>query len=179
MVMLLDLREIRGSDIRVERTVTPGDFQAGLRDDYRVAASIRLSLRLLKDSAKCRLVGSVSTILELGCCRCLEVFNMPVDVSVDLMYLPNRENSGETESEISEEDLSTAFYQDEQIDLDLMVREQFQLSLPMKPVCDDDCHGLCPVCGINRNHELCSCDTSWRDPRLAALETLLSDGRKG
>ena len=179
MAMLLDLREVRGSDDRVERTVAPADLAAESRDDYTVAAQVRLSLRLLKDAARYRLVGNVTTTLELGCCRCLEAFDVPVDVPIDLMYLPHSENTGEAESEISEEDLSTAFYRDEQIDLDLMVREQFQLSLPMKPLCDDDCRGLCPVCGINRNRERCSCDTSWRDPRLAVLETLLSDGRKG
>ena len=80
---------------------------------------------------------------------------------------------------IAEEDLSTAFYRDEQIDFELMLREQFQLLLPMKPLCRTDCRGLCLACGTNLNSEQCSCDTSWHDPRLAALETLLADPSKG
>jgi uncharacterized protein len=179
MAILLDLREMRGSEDRVERTLDFGDLATESGDDYTVAAPIRLSLRLLKDGAKYRLVGKVTTTLRQQCCRCLEAFDVATDLPIDLMYLPHSENSGEGETELSDEDLSTAFYRDEQIDLEHMVREQFQLSLPMKPLCRDDCDGLCPVCGNNRNRERCSCDTSWRDPRLAALETLLSDGRKG
>jgi len=48
----------------------------------------------------------------------------------------------------------------------------------MKPLCREACLGLCPVCGINLNSERCSCETSWRDPRLANLDTLFSDSRK-
>ena len=118
-------------------------------------------------------------MLELACGRCLEPFELGVKTPVDLLYLPQGENRGEGESEISEEDLSTAFYRDEQIDLDALVREQFQLALPMKPLCSEGCRGLCSKCGINLNRESCSCDTSWRDPRLAALQSLLADGRKG
>ncbi len=179
MAMLLDLREMRGSEDRVERTFDLRALATDSGDDYTVAAPVRLSLRRLKDGVKYRLVGSVTATLRQQCCRCLEGFNVATDLPVDLMYLPHSENSGEGESELSDEDLSTAFYREEQIDLEQMVREQFQLSLPMKPLCRDDCGGLCPACGINRNRESCSCDTSWRDPRLAALETLLSDGRKG
>ncbi len=179
MAMLLDLREVRGSEDRVERTLDLGGLETESGDDYTVAAPVGLSLRLLKDGVKYRLVGNVTTTLRQQCGRCLEGFDVATDLPIDLMYLPHSENSGEGESELSDEDLSTAFYREEQIDLAQMVREQFQLSLPMKPLCRDDCDGLCPACGINRNRERCSCDTSWRDPRLAALETLLSDGRKG
>ena len=177
--MLLDLREMRGSEDRVERTYSVADLPAEPQDDYALAAPVRLTLRVFKDGVKYRLVGRLASTLQLACCRCLEAFEAPVDLPIDLLYLPQSENDGEGESEIADEDLSTAFYREEQINLDLMVREQFQLSLPMKPLCRDDCHGLCPVCGINRNRERCGCDTSWHDPRLAALETLLSDGRKG
>jgi uncharacterized protein len=177
--MLLDLREVRGSEDRVERTCAVGDLASEPRDDYAVAAPVQLSVRVLKDGVKYRLAGHVTTTIRLECCRCLEAFAVPVDLPIDLLYLPHSENGGEGELEITDEDLSTAFYREEQIDLDLMIREQLQLSLPMKPLCRDDCDGLCPVCGINRNREHCSCDTRWRDPRLAALETLLFDGRKG
>lgn len=176
--MLLDLREMRGSEDRVARTYEVGRLPAERDDDYVVTAPVRLQCRVLKDGDKYRLVGRIVSTLQLRCCRCLEPFDVATDLPIDLLYLPQRENQGEGESEISDEDLSTAFYRDDQIDLDMLVREQFQLSLPMKPLCRDTCQGLCPVCGTNRNHERCSCDTRWRDPRLAALEGLLSDGRK-
>jgi uncharacterized protein len=52
------------------------------------------------------------------------------------------------------------------------MREQFYLALPMKPLCRDECRGLCPVCGINRNRETCDCQSAWVDPRLDALRSL-------
>jgi uncharacterized protein len=53
------------------------------------------------------------------------------------------------------------------------MREQFFLTLPMKPLCRPDCQGLCPVCGKNRNREQCDCKAEWVDPRLAELRKLL------
>jgi len=52
------------------------------------------------------------------------------------------------------------------------MREQFFLALPMKPLCREDCKGLCPVCGINRNRETCTCQSEWVDPRLEPLRHL-------
>ena len=177
--MVLDLREMRGSEERVDRVFAARAFASEPGDDYAVADAVSLRLRLLKNGANYRLVGPMETRLQLVCSRCLEPFEVPVHVPVDLMYLPHHVNTGDGDTEISDEDLSTAFYRDEQIDLGLMIREQFQLSLPMKPLCRDSCRGLCPMCGINLNSERCSCDTSWRDPRLEALAALRSDSGKG
>lgn len=177
--MVLDLREMRGSEERVDRVFDAAAFAREPGDDYTVADAVSLRLGLHRDGANFRLVGRVESRLRLACSRCLEPFDVPVIVSLDLLYLPHAVNTGEGEAEISDEDLSTAFYRDEQIDLGLMIREQFQLSLPMKPLCHDTCRGLCPMCGTNLNSERCSCDTSWQDPRLEALAALRSDMRKG
>ena len=80
--------------------------------------------------------------------------------------------AGLTEREIEEDDLTTAFYENEEIDLGHLMREQFCLSLPMKPLCQQDCRGLCPVCGTNLNRSGCDCKREWEDPRLAALRKL-------
>jgi uncharacterized protein len=68
--------------------------------------------------------------------------------------------------------LTTAFYENDEIDLGHLMREQFTLSLPMKPLCRDDCRGLCPVCGVNWNKGSCDCKRDWEDPRLEALRNL-------
>lgn len=53
-----------------------------------------------------------------------------------------------------------------------LVWEEFSLALPIKPLCGEDCKGLCPVCGINRNSETCSCESERGDPRLEVLRGL-------
>jgi uncharacterized protein len=58
------------------------------------------------------------------------------------------------------------------------MQEQFYLSLPMKPLCSEDCKGLCPVCGTNLNRDTCNCRRDWDDPRFAALKNLQSNKKE-
>ena len=90
----------------------------------------------------------------------------------DQRYLPSSEASEGAETEVEEDDLETSYYADDQIDLNEMMREQFYLALPMKPLCREDCKGLCPQCGTNLNTGTCDCAPVWEDPRLAALKQL-------
>ena len=78
----------------------------------------------------------------------------------------------EEEREVEEDDLETSYYRDDQIDLSELMREQFYLALPMKPLCREDCKGLCPQCGTNLNTGTCDCAPAWDDPRLAPLKQL-------
>jgi uncharacterized protein len=59
------------------------------------------------------------------------------------------------------------------LDVNDLLHEQFQLALPMKPLCSDACRGLCPQCGANLNRTECGCTPIWEDPRLAPLKELL------
>jgi uncharacterized protein len=118
------------------------------------------------------LVGSARTELELSCGRCLEPFRMPFEGAIDVRYLPASELSKEEEREVAEDDLDTSYYRDDQIDVNELLREQFYLALPMKPLCRDDCAGLCSQCGTNLNTGTCRCAPQWEDPRLAPLKGL-------
>ena len=169
-MLLLNLSKIRTAQERFEQVYTPEQF--GAAEDFRVVAPITLGFDIFKDKLHFRLVGHVQTTLELPCGRCLEPFTTPVDQTFDLRYQPHAENAGEGEREIEEDDLTTAFYENDEIDLGHLMQEQFLLSLPMKPLCREDCKGLCVVCGTNLNTASCDCKREWEDPRLAALKTL-------
>jgi uncharacterized protein len=176
--MLLDLRRIRTPDEHYEKVYQPAAF-AG-EDGYRVVSPVSLAFDIHKDKEHFQLAGRVQTTLELPCSRCVESFTWPVDAPFDLRYQPQpaadlAAGAGKAdEREIAEDDLSTAFYVNDQIDLGQMMREQFLLSLPMKPLCTEDCNGLCPMCGTNLNRGACDCKRDWDDPRLAALRALKS-----
>jgi uncharacterized protein len=174
--VLFDLSHIRSGRERFERVYQPADFAHG-REEYEIAEPVSLAFDVHKDGLKFRLVGRVTTVLKLSCGRCLESFRYPIDATFDLLFLPQAENTGEGEAEVKDEDLAAAFYRDEAIDLEQLMREQFYLALPMKPLCDAACRGLCPVCGTNLNDAACGCDTTWRDPRLAGLQSLLDRDR--
>ncbi|MCU1460995.1 MAG: hypothetical protein JWO37_1070 [Acidimicrobiales bacterium] len=65
--------------------------------------------------------------------------------------------------------------QHEEVDLEPLVRESLLLALPLAPLCDDACRGLCPTCGADLNEGPCDCVPDDRDPRWAALDVLRSE----
>ena len=176
--MLLDLTRYRQPLGHFARAFAPGEI-ASDADAYRVVAPVELEFDIHKDKDKFRLVGRVRTELELSCSRCLEPFRFPVDAAFDQRYLPqSSQTTAEGERELEEDDLETSYYSEDQIDLDELVREQFYLTLPMKPLCREDCKGLCGQCGTNLNTATCGCAPVWEDPRLAALRAIQERGLK-
>ena len=60
----------------------------------------------------------------------------------------------------------------DQLDLQPLARDAVLLNLPQVPLCREDCAGLCPVCGADRNDEPCGCEVEAGDPRWATLDAL-------
>lgn len=171
--MLLDLQRLHGQREHFDRSFQPSAFDPQ-DPEYRVAAPVELSMDVERSGKDAfRVTGRATTRLELDCGRCLEPFEIPVDARFELRYIPAAENTGEEEREIEEDDLTTAFYREGSLDVIEMLREQFTLATPMKPLCTEACRGLCPECGANLNRTECGCTPKWEDPRLAALKGLL------
>jgi len=171
--MLLDLNKLRGAHEHFERTFAPAAFDPP-DSDYRVAAPVELVLDVHPlGGGAFGVAGRMKARLQVVCSRCLDPFEVPVDASFDLRYVPHADDAGEVEREIGEDDLTTAHYRDGMLDLIDLMREQFMLALPMKPLCSEDCRGLCAECGTNLNKGQCDCAPRWEDPRLAALKSLL------
>lgn len=177
MGMLLDLSRLRGGSERLVREVPPEAFDAA-GEDYRVSAQVAFSIDVRKDVDKVRLSGRVTTELEVPCCRCLEALNVNVDSQFDLLFLPAGAEvaADDDDRQLDDEAANVSFYDDQVIDLAQVLREQFYLALPMKPLCRDDCAGLCPVCGTNRNVATCSCEPEWVDPRMEGLRRWKAGG---
>jgi uncharacterized protein len=175
--MRLDLTRYRQPVNHFSRTFQPAEAGQTDGDDdaYRIVAPVKLDFDIHKDKDRFRLEGTADTELELGCSRCLEPFRMAVHAPFDLRYHPAAEMSADTDREVPDEDLETSYYQDDEIDLTQLMREQFYLALPMKPLCTENCRGLCPQCGANRNTGGCQCSAVWEDPRLAPLKALRDD----
>jgi len=172
--MLLDLNQLHGPRQHFERTFPPAAFDPQ-DPEYRVATPVELSMDVVKSGKDVfRVAGRAVTRIELECSRCVEPFEVPVDARFELRYVPQAEAAGEGEHEVAEDDLTTAFYREGTLDVIDLLREQFQLALPMKPLCAEGCRGLCPECGANLNRTQCDCAPVWEDPRLAPLKGLLN-----
>ncbi|HUP38664.1 MAG TPA: DUF177 domain-containing protein [Vicinamibacterales bacterium] len=171
--MHLSLRSLQDAHTHFDKRFEPSLFPAVDGDPFRVVSPVMLSFDVdRQEPGRFRVAGRVTGEVELTCSRCLEPFTVPIASDFDLRYVPRTENVGEGETQVEEDDLATAFYDEEQIDLGHLVLEQFQLALPMKPLCTPECKGLCPQCGTNLNTGACNCNPVWEDPRLAALKAL-------
>ena len=177
--MLLDLSKHHGRREHFERTFQPSVFEPQ-DPDYRVATPVALSMDVQKvGPGLFRVTGRAVTRLQLECGRCLDEFEVPLVAPFELQYVPQPEPAAtDTEREIGDEDLTTSFYREGTLDVVEMLREQFQLALPMKPLCAQSCSGLCPECGANLNRDRCGCEPRWEDPRLAPLKRLLNQEKE-
>lgn len=134
---------------------------AGLATDgSRVEGAVMLEVRLEGVTDGVVVSGFVSGTWTGECSRCLEALSEPFELEVHELFEP-----APVEGE-------TYLLDGEEIDLEPLVRDAVVLHLPLAPVCADDCRGLCPQCGADRNLTSCDCNTSIRDPRWAALDDL-------
>jgi DUF177 domain-containing protein len=111
----------------------------------------------------------VETALDMECGRCLEPFTLPVRSDFRYTLVPSRDQE-EQKEELADEDVSFSYYQDDLIDLNALVYEQILFQVPMKPLCAEDCRGLCPQCGASLNTTICQCRPGAVDSRLEALK---------
>lgn len=91
--------------------------------------------------------ASMAGELPDECVRCLDEFNQRLQTSFTELYAFDRSRKKETEDLVIPED--------GYIDLKPLVREYLLLETPINSLCKPDCSGLCPICGVNRNHEDC------------------------
>ena len=119
-----------------------------------------------------RIRGRLNVALELQCDRCLDPVPYPVQTPFDLFYRPVRTGPDRHEVAIDEGESQIGFYESSGIELKEVLREHILLSLPMHQVCREDCAGICPKCGENRNTGNCQCTEEHVDDRWAALRHL-------
>ena len=121
------------------------------------------------ESGVVRLAGSIETIYSTECARCLKPLEIPLSAEADMML------SDDPEAE--EEDDLFVLTSDSVDPADVLVPALI-LQVQMTYLCKEDCKGLCPHCGADRNVTDCDCDKKQIDPRFAALRALL-DSDKG
>lgn len=108
----------------------------------------------------------------LRCDRCLGDYREPAGTELELLVLEHAEPEEEEEHELTEEELGILYAEGGVVDTRPLLIEQLQLNVPMRPLCREECRGLCLVCGVDRNVEECDCEVESVDPRWAALAAL-------
>ena len=141
-------------------------------EEVPVVSPVKAGLELTKFKHEVIVEGSVGAELELECSRCLKKYLYGLDVPVHVVYHP-AEEIGADRHELKDDEMDMGFYQGEELDLRELIREQIMLNIPMQPLCDIDCRGICSQCGTDLNTATCSCVAVKIDPRLEVLKKLL------
>jgi uncharacterized protein len=140
--------------------------------NQQIAGDVAVHAIVTKGAAATTVTGQITGSLELDCDRCLEPVKTPIEIHVDLEFVPVEQFSTDSERELTTEDLNVDAFDGESLDLKEIVREQILLEIPQQFFCREDCKGLCAKCGGNLNLIDCNCNETEIDPRWAALQNL-------
>ncbi len=122
--------------------------------DFRLKDYVDVHIIVEKSANKVKIEVLSKFTLVLSCSRCLEEFSTYYE-NVDVYFIRPGKEEFEEEKTLTDEDVYTLFTPTQEVDTNLLVRDSIILSTPMKPLCREDCKGLCPQCGINLNYSDC------------------------
>lgn len=172
-------------------TATPGWFRERFADRARpledLSDALEVEGRAYRVGADLLVEGQLRGAIELGCSRCLARYRAPVREPFRLVLEPAGARvpaDPEGAEALSSDGLylgdeaETGWFRGQELRLDRFIGEVISLALPMQPVCRDDCKGLCPRCGVDRNVESCNCAEIRPDSPFAVLGKLKKDGAK-
>ncbi len=162
--MRLDLKDIIHTP-GAEKTFQTGLDLSGLDfcGQAPIVHPVTVEGRVVNRAGALTLTGTMNSVLELTCDRCGVPFSREKTVPLDFLLAETLED---------EENDEIVLLEDGGLELDQLATETFVLAMDTKNLCSDDCKGLCPKCGANRNLGPCRCRPEV-DPRLAALSQLL------
>ena len=167
----MELRKIRFDEtFEVGRMDFAGEFLVQV-SPLRAAGSAEM---LAHSDGEVRIRGQYSVEMAAECDRCLGRASCALNAGFDLYYRPMSVIAKDEEVEIDEGEAEIGFYEGGGLELEDLLREQVLLALPMQRVCSEDCKGICPVCGRNRNETACDCSMESSDDRWGALRDLSS-----
>ena len=169
VVVRIELDKLEGRSHRFSHQYEPEEL---VLDDeqLRLTEPPHIAGKIDRSGHEVRLSGTIRTRAEVDCDRCLKAVGIPVETTFDVTYVPARDYAEGDTAELQAEDLNLSVFENETIDVDDLVREQVLLALPTRALCTDECKGLCPVCGADRNSNPCECETGEVDPRWSALK---------
>jgi uncharacterized protein len=168
-IVLDDIDKNGPQDISRTYQLTPQELE---RDELAGVGPVTIELTATKGDLPGEYLvdGTSRFTADLGCSRCVEPYPFANSSAFHLRFRPRLEVTQENEEvEIVSDDLDVEFYMERSISLRDLAAEQVQLAIPMKPLCEENCLGLCPTCGANRNRERCQCETPAGDERWGAL----------
>ncbi len=158
--MILNVNKIGKKGIYVSDNVVLDDTILVEKDSFFMK-NVDYKINLLRDGEKILIKGNIKTSVSLICSRCADDFEFKINSDFDLILFPiNRYDL--ISRELNDEDLEYIFFEGQEIDVEKIIAEQVNFSIPLNPLCKTDCQGICPICGANLNREECKCSVNDR-----------------
>ncbi len=140
--------------------------------DLRLVQNASVEGRTRRKGDEVQVNGTVTTTVETPCARCLKPVLVPIACEFSERFVTAVSWRSEEHHELASDDLNVSLFDGEAIDLDELVREEIVLATPAQILCREDCQGLCPVCGGDRNIAACQCEARQVDARWEKLKDL-------
>ncbi len=169
--MIIDLANVGTTPKKIDLAFDPSEIDLD-GEDVTLIGKTEFSGETRRIGGKAHVRGTIGADISLDCTRCLEPVAKHFAISFDDVFIDASEETDVEEIEIGEEQLDESLVLDGKIDMAEVVREQILLAMPEQVLCRQDCKGLCPKCGANRNLIDCKCADDEIDPRWAALKNL-------
>jgi uncharacterized protein len=171
-LVFISLQELESKPVRFSVDVPPGEisFDEKVTQSSPLHAEGRAEL-LTASLAEIRIHGKLSVKMEAACDRCLEPASVDAVKEFDLVYVPADEAQAGGEKEVDAAGVEVGYYEGRGLQLNDVLREVVLLALPMQLVCQEECKGICPACGGNRNQRSCDCHAETMDDRWSKLKS--------
>ncbi len=169
--MIVDLTKLENSQIEFELSIKPDEIEF---DNEFVSAKedVKFDGKLSNQAAWALIEGEISTKLDIACGRCLESVKTPVNFEFEAAFINAKRLTDDVDMELEAEGLDVSILVGHKIDLVDVAQERVMLSIPSQTLCKQDCKGLCPECGANKNSKACNCDEKAIDSRWSALSEI-------
>lgn len=145
-------------------------------ENVNITSPAVAALHLEKSGGEVIVSGELNAQVHYQCCRCLKDFEREETISINVVYHPVTDMTNDRH-ELHDDEMDMGFYSGVELDLGDLVGEQLFLNISMKPLCSEDCKGLCAICGVDLNDVECGCKKADIDPRLEALRKIFEKGR--
>jgi uncharacterized protein len=143
-----------------------------------VKTRVEGTVKLTRTNRGILVQGTLTGKIPVECSRCLKVFDYPLTINIEEEYFPVIDVYSGTPLEIPGELGSFTIDEHHILDLSEAIRQNALLAIPMKPLCREDCAGLCQSCGKDLNAGQCDCEKVEIDPRWEKLASLASSNKK-
>lgn len=171
--MVTNVSQFLKEEVGATRRVLIDEGCLALDDALPLSAPIQGYADLLRTNRGILVRARIATAVRLNCSRCVESFDERLQIEFAEEYIPVVDVETGAPTNIPRESHTYVINGRHELDLAEAIREYGLLELPMKPLCEIDCKGLCPHCGTNLNLGRCRCVEDVRDGRFAVLKALL------